>query len=212
MNNSFEERKIFIPENDGTFKKEPDFYVKDRIHFPAKRVIIVGRAASGKTHLEDAFSDSITRNIKYTTRPKRKGEVNGLDYHFISEYTFEIMSKGNTFIKQEQFNKWRYGTSTSYWMGAKIFVFPPCIIESLSPEEIKESCIVFIDIPEDIRKKRLLKRKDADCVERRLKEDSTDFASFTKYDYRITSATFDRKKIAEVLENQLSQWKTKEIR
>jgi len=169
----------------------------------------VGAGCSGKTHLCDAFLRSVQRNIKFTTRPQRMREINGKDYHFVQEYTFKIMSKMKSFRFEEQFNDWKYGTSTSHWIQAKIFIFPPFVVKSLSPEEREESCIMYLNIDEKVRRKRLEKRKDADSVERRLNADSKDFADFSEYDYLVNNPFFCAKDIATLLQAQLDKWEKK---
>jgi dephospho-CoA kinase len=49
---------------------------------------------------------------------------------------------------------------------------------------------VYIDIDEDVRKERLLKRNDVDNVERRLNADHLDFLNFTDYNHSITNPLF----------------------
>lgn len=55
----------------------------------SKCIVVAGGAASGKTTLA-AYIQSTGRRriITYTTREKREGEVDGIDYHFISEEEF----------------------------------------------------------------------------------------------------------------------------
>lgn len=49
----------------------------------SKLFIISGHSGSGKTSLMREIMDN--ELMSFTTRPMRKGEVNGVDYHFISE-------------------------------------------------------------------------------------------------------------------------------
>jgi len=50
---------------------------------------------------------------------------------------------------------------------------------------------VYLDIPEEIRYKRLSKRSDADSVNRRMSADKKDFEGFTDYDLVITNPSFN---------------------
>src|ERR1035437_3624382 len=53
------------------------------------RIIICGSAASGKDHLRKKFEDKGYKyGISYTTRPPRTGEINGVDYHFLTNEEF----------------------------------------------------------------------------------------------------------------------------
>ena len=48
-----------------------------------KRIILVGKAASGKDHLRKKFeSRGFKYAVTYTTRPPREGEIDGKDYLF----------------------------------------------------------------------------------------------------------------------------------
>jgi len=72
-----------------------------------------------------------------------------------------------------------------------LFIMTPSGISKLKPEDREESFIVYIDIPEKVRRERLLKRNDADNVERRLAADDKDFENFIDFDSRITDPDFN---------------------
>lgn len=77
-------------------------------------VILVGESASGKTSLANEFvkrNPSFDRVVTYTTRPKRINEIDGLDYHFITNEEFYEIEKQNLFIESATYNGWNYGTS-----------------------------------------------------------------------------------------------------
>ena len=51
-------------------------------------------SGAGKTSLVKALIDrmnDILVSVSHTTRPKRPGEVNGINYHFVDVPTFERM-------------------------------------------------------------------------------------------------------------------------
>jgi guanylate kinase len=72
-----------------------------------KIIVIIGKTASGKSSLaKDICKEkNIKQLITYTTRPSREGEINGVDYHFISEQEY----KNNEFICKEQYEVKPYG-------------------------------------------------------------------------------------------------------
>ena len=77
-------------------------------------VILVGESASGKTSLANEFvkrNPSFDRVVTYTTRPKRINEIDGLDYHFITNEEFYEIEKQDLFIESATYNGWNYGTS-----------------------------------------------------------------------------------------------------
>ena len=54
------------------------------------RIILCGKAASGKDHMRKVLeSRGIRYGVSYTTRPPREGEVHGKDYFFLSKEEFE---------------------------------------------------------------------------------------------------------------------------
>ena len=77
-------------------------------------IILVGESASGKTCLANEFvkrNPSFDRVVTYTTRPRRIKEVNGVDYHFITDEEFYKMERQSLFIETATYNDWHYGTS-----------------------------------------------------------------------------------------------------
>ena len=65
-------------------------------------IVLVGRMASGKTTLKNEIlkeSPKIKPIITYTTRPMRDGEEDGVDYHFISNDTFNAMKRRKEFLE-----------------------------------------------------------------------------------------------------------------
>ena len=156
-----------------------------------KRIIIVGHGASGKDELKTRFiNKGYTPSVSFTTRLPRKNEVDGVDYIFIKDRKFDEMVSNGEFYEHNVFNKWCYGTHKSDFDGTDIFIMTPNSIEQL-PKDIRDSSIViFIDIDENIRAKRLSNRNDADDVKRRLQADRDMFFGFTDYDLRIENPTF----------------------
>ena len=81
-----------------------------------KRIILVGKAASGKDHLRKTLeSRNFKYAISYTTRPPREGEVDGRDYFFINRAKAYEMIQSGEFFEYVMFNGWLYGTSVEQW-------------------------------------------------------------------------------------------------
>lgn len=52
-------------------------------------LVLVGKTCSGKSTVAKILEDKGYRRIvTYTTRPKRAGEIDGTDYHFITAEDF----------------------------------------------------------------------------------------------------------------------------
>jgi len=76
--------------------------------------IVDAPSGAGKTSLVRALLEAdplVKLSISYTTRASRPGEVDGKDYHFVSEQTFlEMLARGD-FLESAQVYGNRYGTS-----------------------------------------------------------------------------------------------------
>jgi guanylate kinase len=156
-----------------------------------KRIILVGKAASGKDHTRKLLeSKKFTYAVSYTTRPPRSNETDGKDYIFLSVEEFEKMIANDEFYEYVTFNGWYYGTSNRQFFENDIFIMTPYGISKINEEDRKKSIIIFFDIEEEVRKERLSQRSDADIVDRRLVADAQDFENFTNFDIRITNSNF----------------------
>ena len=84
---------------------------------PAILLIVSGPTGSGKTTLCErmvAEVNNVQRVVTSTTREKRPGETDGIDYYFFSPETFEDKIKAGEFYEYAQvFNRDYYGTLKS---------------------------------------------------------------------------------------------------
>ena len=77
-----------------------------------KMLIIVGESGSGKTSVQKELEKmGVAKVITYTTRPKRLGEKDGVDYHFVDEARFQRMVEERQFAEYAVYNGFRYGTA-----------------------------------------------------------------------------------------------------
>ena len=78
--------------------------------------IVCSPSGAGKTtlcrRLLERFAD-LTFSVSHTTRPQRPQEVDGRDYHFVDEATFERMAAGDEFAEWAMVHGNRYGTSNA---------------------------------------------------------------------------------------------------
>jgi guanylate kinase len=52
----------------------------------------------------------ITMSVSATTRPKRNGETNGVDYHFVDDAEFDELVRSGEFVEWAPVFGYRYGT------------------------------------------------------------------------------------------------------
>ena len=153
-----------------------------------KKIILMGAAASGKDFFKDFLNEhGYLTDVSYTTRPQREGEVPGYTYDYVTE---EIYNEC-VFHHDVEFNGWKYGTTAGNWEDKQVFLMAVCTLEQLTDEEIKDSVIVYFDIPLSIRRHRLKKRSDCDSVDRRILADEEDFKDFNNYDIKVTDPLFN---------------------
>ena len=83
------------------------------IHRKGVMLIISSPSGAGKTTLAHALikSDPNMRlSVSVTTRPKRKNEVHGKDYYFISREEFDDMLSKNLLLEHAEVFGYHYGT------------------------------------------------------------------------------------------------------
>ena len=153
------------------------------------KIILVGKSAAGKDHMRKILEDrGFNYGVSYTTRPPRPTEVDGIDYHFLTEPEFE----GAEWYEYVEFNGWYYGTSNKQFNETcNLFIMTPEGVSKIQSEDRGECTIIYLDIGLDTRLRRLTARNDTnDKIERRLKADESDFSTFKDYDIKITDPNF----------------------
>ena len=85
---------------------------------PARRrrgllIVLSSPSGAGKSTISRMLlnSDSeITMSVSATTRPKRPGEVEGVDYHFVDDAEFDRLIDAGEFVEWAPVFGYRYGT------------------------------------------------------------------------------------------------------
>jgi guanylate kinase len=76
--------------------------------------VLSSPSGGGKTTLAHRLLNSVADlglSISHTTRAPRKGEKDGVDYHFVSRDQFQVKIKGNQFVEWAEVHSNLYGTS-----------------------------------------------------------------------------------------------------
>jgi len=164
--------------------------------------IISAPSGTGKTTLVKTLLDTvghITVSISHTTRLKRPGEMDGVNYYFIDEAAFQKMIKNKEFLEYATIFDHHYGTSRRWveytltrgldvileidWQGHQQ-------IKKLFPEAIG----IFILPPtlEDLRQ-RLAKREQGrpNIVAQRLADVHETIAHVDEYEYVVINDDFN---------------------
>jgi len=180
-------------------------------------LVLSSPSGAGKTTLSKKIQQSDNSfgiSVSHTTRKSRPNEVDGVDYHFVSEEKFKSLLDGKAFYEHSKIFGNYYGTSKSSvneivkkncnvlfdidWKGAqqlsrfkelnllKIFILPP------NKEELK---------------KRLIARNQdgEESIKNRLLAYSQDVQHSNEYDHVIVNDNVDKcfNKIKKIISNRL---------
>ena len=162
-------------------------------------LVLSSPSGAGKTticrHLLPA-DDQINLSVSATTRPKRPNEIDGADYHFVDQETFDAMVAGDEFLEHANVFGHSYGTPRAAveealeagddvlfdidWQGTqqltekaakdlvRIFILPP------STEELERRLRSRAQDPEDVLQGRMAKAAD-------------EMSHWAEYDYIIVN-------------------------
>ena len=76
-------------------------------------IVLSSPSGAGKSTISRLLREAdgeVTMSISATTRPKRPGEVEGVDYHFVDESEFDRMIDATDFVEWAHVFGYRYGT------------------------------------------------------------------------------------------------------
>ncbi|MBS6954257.1 MAG: hypothetical protein KH230_13645 [Enterocloster asparagiformis] len=137
-------------------------------------ICILGGSAAGKSTVAGILSGlkPYHKIITYTTRPPRRGEIDGIDYHFVSNDTYVKMQKDMEFAETGSYNGWNYGTALKDCTDNGVIVVTPRGFRNLKKNKNLNIISFYIDVP---RRDRLIKsletRDDIDeCIRRNLSD------------------------------------------
>jgi guanylate kinase len=164
--------------------------------------VIAAPSGAGKTSLVRALmkrEPKLAFSVSYTTRPRRTGEVEGRDYHFVSDEEFLEMAARGAFIEHAEVFGKHYGTSREQieealaegrdlileidWQGARQ-------VRGALPETVD----VFILPPSRrILEERLRNRQtdSPEVIERRLRESVEEISHWAEFRYAVVNDDFD---------------------
>lgn len=149
-----------------------------------KHIVIVGPSGSGKTTLQRALVDFGWKAVvSYTTRPMRPYETDGFPYYFADDREFDQLVDDGwlSLIREYRVSNgqtWRYGFPIA---GIRANDRTVSVLDPSGYLELKDMIDdvygVYMDIPEDTIRYRLLARGDnPEEIDRRIKSDFGDFA------------------------------------
>ena len=165
--------------------------------------IVSAPSGAGKTSLLKALfeSDDLIRvSISHTTRCKRPGEIDGLDYHFVEADTFVRMIEKGLFLEHAEVFGNHYGTTEAIvresldqgfdtvleidWQGARQ-------VRKRFPKAVS----VFILPPDKETLSQRLTSRGQDSqiiIQRRMNKAIVEMSHYAEYDYLVINDKFDQ--------------------
>jgi len=157
--------------------------------------LISGPSGSGKTSLTLALLQriqSLKKIVTYTTRMPRNGEVDGLDYHFVSVDRFRELEHSGYFIETDSAYSELYGVpSRELVAGSDLAVIVTVEGARALRTMLSNSHSVFI-VPGDTKAaaERVLRRAAPNALPR-LRAYTDEVKSLYEYDTVIVNQDFD---------------------
>ncbi len=163
--------------------------------------IISAPSGAGKTSLVSALvssSPDISVSISHTTRAKRAGENDGVNYHFVEQAQFELMIEAGDFLESANVFDHSYGTSNEA-VSSQLVTGSDVILEidwqgARQVREHKPDCLsIFILPPSYNELEQRLKRRGEDTddvVERRMRDAITEMTHYKDYDFIVINDDF----------------------
>lgn len=164
-------------------------------------IIISGPSGAGKSSLcKEAFKQipQLYFSISSTTRAIRDGEVNGIDYNFITKEAFENGIKNNDFLEWAKVHNNYYGTPKSEVENAqlanKIIIFDIDIVgqQSIKRHYPNATSIFITTSSKKVLESRLKSRNQdsIEVIENRLNNAFDEMQKMENFDFVIINDDF----------------------
>ncbi|TCD19568.1 guanylate kinase [Pseudomonas sp. IC_126] len=163
--------------------------------------IVSAPSGAGKTSLVKALLDAqpqVRVSVSHTTRPMRPGEVDGVNYHFVSREEFLERLQHDEFLEHAEVFGNLYGTSQRWveqtldegydlileidWQGAQQ-------VRRLMPQA--KSIFILPPTQEALRQRLTNRGQDSDeVIDKRMREAVSEMAHYVEYDYLVINDDF----------------------
>ena len=167
-------------------------------------IVLSGPSASGKTEVAKLLMQKygIKRVITTTTRAMRKGEVDGIDYYFVTKERFQEMINEGLFVEYTNYNGNFYGSLKSEVADNKVIAIEPNGMRAYIALNDPHIIVFYLDVCEKVRRERMLMRGDApEAVEQRIKEDKVRFekGNLPSVDVLVDSQNYNQDEVSDYI-------------
>lgn len=165
--------------------------------------VIAAPSGTGKTSLVRALINNINDlkiSISYTTRPPRPGDIEGKDYHFVSNEQFEQMQEKKAFLEYATIYNYHYGTSRQ-WVIEQLANGIDILLEidwqgaQQIRQQFPQAILIFIVPPSlEILKQRLQNRRQdvSEVIARRMANAQLEISHYSEFDYLVINDKFEQ--------------------
>ena len=175
--------------------------------------ILSSPSGAGKTTISRMLlgaDDAIELSVSATTRPPRSGEIDGIDYHFVSDAKFDAMVEEDDFYEWAEVFGNRYGTPKGYIRrGLKegrdfLFDIDWQGTQQLKQKDEQDVVTVFILPPSLVELRQRLEGRGTDSedvIDRRMDRARAEISHWAEYDYVVINDDVDAcfVKVREIL-------------
>lgn len=163
--------------------------------------VVAAPSGGGKTSLTRALLErepGIRLSVSHTTRPPRPGEIDGVDYHFVTADRFAALKAAGEFLEHARVHGNWYATSAQ-WLTTQVDSGQDVLLEidwqgALQVRKlVPESVHIFILPPSLVSlQERLVRRgqDDHDTIARRLTAAREEMRHCVEFDYVIINQEF----------------------
>jgi guanylate kinase len=167
-------------------------------------IVLSSPSGAGKTTISRMLLEAdrdITMSISATTRPRRPGEVDDVDYHFVDDAEFDRMIEAGEFVEWAHVFGFRYGTPKAPvkqalrdgrdilfdidWQGAR----------QLEPDFGEHLVTIFLLPPSMDELERRLRARGTDSEEiiaNRMRRAADEIGHWAEYEYVLVNTDTDQ--------------------
>ena len=183
-----------------------------------KPLMILGPSAVGKdtmiNRLKKKYPNVVNKLPSYTTRPKREGEIEGVDYYFVTKEEFQIMRDKGCLFGIQEYNKNYYASNRDKLKEVmanknRIIILNFNIETANSVKEVMDFNYVAILPPsEGELQKRLIKRgTKEEEIKKRMQNSIREMQLINEANYiKFRMINDDEETAFKKLEDQLKRW------
>lgn len=164
--------------------------------------VVSAPSGAGKTSLLKAVLselDSVKLSVSTTTRPQRPGEVDGVDYNFVSVEEFQKQLAEDTFLEHAEVFGNYYGTS-QVWLEQQLANGQNVVLEidwqgAQQVRKLMPQCQSIFILPpskEELYSRLTGRGQDSnEVIEGRMQAANNEMQHFAEYDYLIINDDFE---------------------